>query len=235
LQFCCWLNLQARGRCWCIWGHHGPHQPYEDVEIQFIGLAKSQSAPVSRKVRYATWNLQWSHAYWLSIERVVSPVLAAQFEAEVVDGNEIRVQTWNVAAYKLALSDRLVDPQKPIRVVTDGKQSYAGPFQPDLLIELAPRPEGKFVKEASLPDDITTAIKESFYDTKGLSAIPSRPWLSVRPTGWSGPTAGLLAQWRPKIPRLITISTRTFGRYNLVVYGGPDMNRLTARIAAGCR
>ncbi len=238
LQFCRWLALRGQGAdARCLWGHHGhSYQPYEDVEeFKFImNWAKSHKRDLyPRKVRYATWNLQWNRAYWFSVERVVSPVLAAQFEAEIIDDNQIRVQTWNVAAYRLALSDRLVDPQKPIRVVTDGKQSYAGPFQPDLLIELAPRPEGKFVKEASLPDDITTAIKESSYDTKGLSAIPSRPWLSVRPTGWSGPTAGLLAQWLPQNAKADNdINEDDLARYNLVVYGGPDINRLTARIAA---
>ena len=102
--------------------------------------AKSQRRNLyPNKVRFATWNLAWNRAYWFCIERVLNPVLAAQFEAEAIDRRTIRVEARNIAAYKLALSDRLLDPRQPITVVTDGQQSYAGPFKPELRIELAPR------------------------------------------------------------------------------------------------
>jgi hypothetical protein len=96
-----------------------------------------------------------------------------------------------------------------------------GPFKPELLIELAPRPAGKFVKDASLPDEITAAIVESSYDTKGSSAIPSRRWLSVRPTGWDEKTAGLLAKWLPKNAKADhEITDKDLAECSLIVYGG---------------
>ena len=56
-------------------------------------------------VRYATWNLTWNRAYWVSIERAVEPCLASQIEAEVKEDNRIEVRTHNVAAYAVRLSD----------------------------------------------------------------------------------------------------------------------------------
>ena len=237
-QFCRWLSLCGLGAdARCIWGQHGhSYQPYEDLEeFQYImEWAKGKSRdPNPKRVRYATWNLSWNRAYWFAIDRVESPALAAQFEAEVTEDNRIQVQVWNVAAYRLALSDKLVDPQKPVTVVTNGKPSYSGPLKADLLVELSPRPAGKFVKDASLPDDIAAAIIESSYDTQGSSAIPSRRWLAVRPTGWDEATAGLLAQWLPKDAKAdVDVSGQDLAECNLLIYGGPDINKLAARIAA---
>ncbi len=237
-QFCRWLSLRGLGAdARCIWGQHGhSYQPYEDLEeFQYImewAQGKSRD-PNPKRVRYATWNLSWNRAYWFAIDRVESPALAAQFEAEVTEDNRIQVQVWNVAAYRLALSDKLVDPQKPVTVVTNGKPSYSGPLKADLLVELLPRPAGKFVKDASLPDDIAAAVIESSYDTRGSPAIPSRRWLAVRPTGWDEATAALLAQWLPKDAKAdVDLSDQDLAECNLVIYGGPDINKLAARIAA---
>ncbi len=235
-QFCRWLALRGMGAdARCIWGHHGhSYQPYEDpTEFQYImDWAKGHKRdPWPKKVRYATWNLSWNRAYWFAIERMEDPVLASQFEAEVSDGNRIQVQVWNIAAYRLALSDKLVDPRQPITVVTNGRPSYCGPVKADLLVELSPRPAGKFVKDAFLPDNIAAAIIESSYAAPGSSAIPSRRWLAVRPTGWDDKTAGLLAQWAPKDAKAdVEVSDEDMARCNLLVYGGPDINRLAARI-----
>ena len=240
-QFCRWLALRSLGAdSRCIWGHHGhSYQPYEDVEefAYIMDWAKGQKRDLyPKKVRYATWNLNWNRAYWFSIERVASPALAALFEAEAAGDNSIRVQVSNVAAYRLALSDKLVDPAKPVTVTTNGKPTYAGPFQADLLIELLPRPAGGrekgFVKDASLPDDIAAAIIESTY-ASGSMAIPSRRWLSVKPTKWDEKTAGLLAKWLPKDAKADTaLNNEDLVRCNLLLYGGPEINELTARIAA---
>jgi hypothetical protein len=237
-QFCRWLALRGLGAdARCIWGRHGhSYQPYEDAEeFQYImDWAKGQKRNLyPKKVRYATWNLCWNRAYWLAVDRMENPALAAQVEAEVADGNRIQVQVWNIAAYRLTLSDKLVDPHKPVTVVTNGKPSYSGPVKAELLIEVSPRPEGKFVKDASLPDDIATAIIESSYAMKSPTAIPARRWLAVRPTGWDEKTAGLLAKWAPKDARAdVDVTDEDMVRCNLLVYGGPDINKLAARFAA---
>ncbi len=51
----------------------------------------------------------------------------ARIEAQVVAPNRIEVRTRHVRRYTLFLHDRLVDPGKPVTVITNGKMSYEGP------------------------------------------------------------------------------------------------------------
>ncbi|MGD8241057.1 MAG: prolyl oligopeptidase family serine peptidase, partial [Armatimonadota bacterium] len=155
-QFVRWHTLAAMGYDVAgIWGHHGhSYQPYEDpTELkQILDWAKTKRRNLwPKRVRYATWNLQWHRAYWLSIERMVNPALVAQIDAEVKEGNRIEVRTWNVAAYELALGDKLVDPGRPVEVITNGRESYSGAFRRELTVELGGPPGGKYVKDTRTP------------------------------------------------------------------------------------
>ena len=129
-----------------LFGFHGhAYTPY-DVEESFLKImewSKSRRLnPNPKRVRYATWSLCWNRAFWFSIERMADPTRAAWVDAEIKDGNRIEVKAGNIAACKLVLNDKLVDPAKPVTVVANGAESYAGPFQPELFIELQKLPAG---------------------------------------------------------------------------------------------
>ncbi|NQT89620.1 hypothetical protein HQ560_22815, partial [bacterium] len=150
-QFNRWHVLNTAGaQAAGIWGRHGhAYKPYEDLgELkQILAWAKSKRRNLwPKRVHYATWNLSWHRAFWFSIERMADPALAAQIDAEVKPGNRIEVKTWNVAEYKLDLSDALLDPGKPVTVTTNGKPSYAGPLRSELRIDVVKLPESKFKK-----------------------------------------------------------------------------------------
>jgi len=188
-----------------------------------------------KRVRYATWDVTWHRAYWFTIQRFSEPYLPAQIDAEVKAGNRIEVKAWNVAAYKLALSDKLVDVGKPVTVLTNGKQSYAGPFKPELLIELEPRPAGKYVKDAEMAGGIGCQTVRSWYGRKreGGYRIPSRAWVSVQPTGGDAKTKELLKEWAGKWSKADTaVSEKDIAAKSLILYGGPGVNKVTAKIAA---
>ncbi|MGB2823087.1 MAG: hypothetical protein WBF17_19035, partial [Phycisphaerae bacterium] len=182
-QFRRWHALKTMG---CdvagLWGHHGhSYKPYEDVDEfrRIMAWAKTRRRdPWPRRVRYATWNLTWHRAYWLSIERMVEPWLAARIDARVSDDNRIEVLAWNVAAYRLRLSEKLADPKRPLTVVTNGEPSYTGPFRRDLLVEVVKLPRGAFAKSAEMPGGIAAQIERSTYqaDPGGGLRIPSRRW-----------------------------------------------------------
>lgn len=217
-----------------VFGQHGhTHAPYEsEKEFKHIlDWAKSKKRDLWPKhVRYATWNLTWPRAYWLTIERMNTPYLPAQIEAQVKNGNVIDVKTWNIAAYKVFLDEKLIDAAKPVTVMTDGKKSYSGPCRSDLLIELAPRPAGKFAKTASMPDDITAQIVAGTYD--GKPVITDRSWLAIKGTLADEEATKTLANWFPKDARSdIDVSDQDLSRCNLFLYGGPEINKVTARIA----
>jgi len=238
-QFRRWHALHTMGYDVAgLWGHHGhSYQPYEDpAELaRILAWAKDrQRDPWPRRVRYATWGLTWHRAHWVSIERMVEPWLAGRIDAEVKADNRIEVRADNVAAYTLTLSEKLVDPTRNVTVVTNGKPSYAGPFRGEVRVEAVKPPAGRFVKSAAMPGDITAQVERSIYQTDpggGLS-IPGRRWLWVRPTGGDERTRKLLAGWAPPQAKDDTAMTdRDAAEANLFVFGGPDVNRFTARIA----
>lgn len=237
-QFVRWQTLTSLGvDTSAVWGQHGhSYQPYEDEEefLYLLDWARSKRRNLyPKRVRYATWNLAWPRAYWVSIDRVESPWLACSIDAAVTDNNRIDVATRNVAAYKLLLCEQIVDSTKTIEVRTNGELSYRGRFQPEMVIELAEPPEGKYTKSADMPDGIATQTVGSSYNTDGYLTIPGRTWLSVKPTGLGKKEAALLESWYPRNAKADTeITAEDLAEHNLFIYGGPRVNRLAARIAA---
>ncbi|HET6428171.1 MAG TPA: 5'-nucleotidase C-terminal domain-containing protein [Phycisphaerae bacterium] len=221
-----------------IMGHHGhARAPYENVEEmkRLLAWAKTQRRDLWPKhVRYATWNLTWHQAYWVQIERMIEPVLAAQIDVQVAPGNRIDVAAQNVGAYRLSLSDKLVEPAKPVTVTTNGKPSYAGPFQADLLINVTDPPAGAFAKTPQTPGGIGARIVHSYYGLKrdGGFRMTGRRWLTVKPTGGDEEVRKLLAAWGPDYGKADSeVTDADMAQYNLFLLGGPEVNQLTARIA----
>jgi len=222
-----------------IWGHHGHvYQPYEDFDELSRILAWAASKRRDRwpkRVRYATWNLSWPGAYWISIRRMADPALAAQVDAEVKADNRVEVKTWNVARYRLDLSAKLLDAGKPVTVTTNGRPSYAGPFRRELQIEVVKLSEGKFVKSPAMPGGILAQVDRSFYGRSGDGGglhVPGRKWITVRPTGGDEASRRALASWWPE--RAVAdrdLTEDDLAGANLFVFGGPELNRFTARIA----
>ncbi len=222
-----------------MWGHHGhTYQPYEDLEElkQILAWAASKRRDHwPKRVRYATWNLSWPGAYWISIERMANPALAAQFDAEFKPGNRVEVKTWNVARYRIELSDKLLDVDRPVTVATNGQTSYAGPVRPVLEIEVVELPEGRFVKSPAMPGGILAQVDRSSYGRSGAGGglrLPGRKWIAVQPTGGDEASRRALASWWPDwavADRDLTDDD--LAGANLFVFGGPELNRFTARIA----
>jgi hypothetical protein len=221
------------------WGHQGhTYAHFEKMSTFGKTLAWAQTKRRNswpKRVRYATWDVTWHRAYWFTIQRVAETYLPSQIDAEIKEKNRIEVKQWNVAAYRLALSDKLVDMSKPVTVLTDGKISYAGPAKADLLIELTPKPEGKFVKDADTPGGLGCQTVRSWYGRKreGGYRIPGRAWGWVRPTGGDSEIKELLAKWAPEWATDDTaVTPELMAKKNLYLYGGPQLNQLTAKIAA---
>ncbi len=237
ISFARWQMLRSdKADTACIWGQHGhSYQPYEDVdEFKYIlDWAKKYRRDLHpKRVRYATWNLAWHQAYWGSIERMIDPLLACQIDLEVKPDNRIDGRTWNVAELKLSLCNALVDMSRPITVIINGREVYAGPARAELDVKMAERPKAPFVKDAAMSDEIAAVTVGSSYDTNGFLAIPDRRWISVRPTGLAETTTTLLARWWPENAKADSdVTDQDLAECNLILYGGSEMNQLTARMA----
>jgi len=234
-----WHVLRTMGYPVCaIMAHHGhSYAPYENPEEmkRILAWAKTRRRNLwPRRVRYATWNLTWNRAYWVRIERMIEPALAAQIDVQAAAGNRIDVTAHNVGAYSLTLSDKLVDIAKPVTVTTNGKQSYAGPYKAELLVNVTDPPAGEFVKSHQTPGGIQARVTRSYYGLKrdGGFRMTGRRWLTVRPTGGSDRDRKLLAGWAPESATDdAKVTEEDLAKFDLYLLGGPDVNRLTARIA----
>jgi len=240
IQFARWHALHTMGADAAgLWGHHGhSYKPYEDTDEfrRIVAWAKTKRRdPWPRRVRYATWNLTWHGAYWVSIERMAEPALAARIDVEVKDDNRIDVRASNVGAYTLRLGEKLVEMADPVTVRTNGSVCYRGPCKGELRIELTKRPAGRFVKSAQMPGGITAQMERSAYQASpgGGLRIPSRRWMWVRPTGGDAKTRKLLAGWAPSYAIDDTaVTDRQIAEANLLVFGGPSVSRFASRIAS---
>jgi hypothetical protein len=222
---------------WSQQGHTYAHFEKPATFHKILAWAKTKRRnPWPKRVRYATWDVTWHRAYWFTIQRFGEPYVPAQIDAEIKDGNHIEVKAWNVAAYRMDLSDELIDMSKPVTVLTNGRESYRGAARPELEIKLQPRPKSKYVKDAETPGGIGCQTVRSWYGAKrqrGGYRIPGRAWLWVRPTGGDAKTKELLKDWAPKWAKDDTaVTAEDMAARSLYLYGGPDVNKLTAKIAA---
>jgi len=239
IQFRRWHALGTAGAdVTGLWAHHGhSYQPLEDLAefrriLAWAETKRRKRAP--RRVQYATWNLSWHRAYWVSIERMTEPWRAARIDARVGPDNRIDVRARNVGTYRLTLSQAPVDRAKPVTVRTNGEESYRGAFRADLAIQAAKPPVGKFVKSAEMPGGILAQLERSTYQTSpgGGLRMDGRKWMWVRPTAGPAETRKLLAGWAPNYAKDDSaITPDDMASANLFVFGGPDVNRLTARLA----
>jgi len=239
-QFNRWQVLQGLDAdASAIWGHHGhAYQPYEDAEElkMILDWAKTKRRNLwPKRVRYTTWNLSWPQAYWVTIERMTNPALAARIDVDVQADNLIEVQAGNVAAYRLELSDKLLNTNKPVTIITNGQTSYAGTFQSNIDIELVRLPASKFTKSSKMPGGILAQIDRSYYGRDGEGGglrMPERKWIAVHPTGGDEKTLQVLDGWWPEWAVADSeLTDDELAGANLFVFGGPDINRLAARIA----
>jgi Alpha/beta hydrolase family len=56
----------------------------------------------------------------------------AKLDASIREGNRVEVQTHHVRRYSLFLNESLIDPVKPLTVITNGQVSFAGTVTPSL-------------------------------------------------------------------------------------------------------
>jgi len=56
----------------------------------------------------------------------------AKLDASIREGNRIEVRTHHVRRYSLFLNESLIDPAKPLTVITNGEVSFAGTVMPSL-------------------------------------------------------------------------------------------------------
>lgn len=188
-----------------------------------------------RRVRYGTFNLYWNRAYWVTIEDITEPALGALIDVRAGDRNRIDVKAKNIAAFRLSLSDSIVNPARPVRVVVNGREKYRGAFRKDLPVELVKRDASRVRKTHAMPGGVTVAMDQAAYadDLRRVGRrVPGQAWTQVRPTAGDEAARKLYARLFPDRSRKDTaVDEELIQNNHLVVWGGPDSNAFCARVA----
>lgn len=219
--------------------HHGHETKWLEEEStvrKIMDWARTKRRDLNRKhIKYATWNLFWNRAFSFTIERMETPLLAALVDAQI-EGNTIQVKAKNIAAYRIALNDKLLDMDKNVKIYTNGMLSYDGPCTDEVFIELIKHGDSKFVKTDAMHGGMAAhAFRLTYFNKKSNHKkfrLPSHPWTWVHFTGGENAEAELAvlkpANWvRPDEK----VDQELMDNNNLFIMGGPLRNKLVAQFA----
>ncbi|MBN2371709.1 MAG: prolyl oligopeptidase family serine peptidase, partial [Vicinamibacteria bacterium] len=189
--------------------------------------------PNPRRVRIRSAELRNASAYWARVKQAASPIDFMVVDAEVVDRNVIRLDTENVLDVELSPPAALVDPARPVRVVWNGVAHEQSLRDGRLRLAAAEYEPATLHKNPRLPGALTDFTVTPFAVVIGtVSKDPEMRELCRQKAkgfvdGWR--------EWQKHEPRVFKdteISDADAARYSLLLVGGPDANRMAAKLAA---
>jgi hypothetical protein len=188
--------------------------------------------PNPRHVRIRSAELRNASAYWATVVQGAGPLAFLVVDAEVVDRNVIRLDTENVLDISLAPSATLVDAAKPVTVVWNGAAREMRVKKGELRLTAAEYKPEAVHKTSRLPGATTDFTVTPFAIVTGtVSKDPDMVALCRKKA------AAFVAAWRDwqkQEPRVFTdteIKDADMAAYSLLLVGGPEANRVTAKLA----
>ena len=218
--------------------HEYPGRSHEALEsqngnmnIEWFLLHRRNPNP--RHVRVRSAELRNASAYWAHVLQQASPLAFMAVDAEVVDGNVIRLDTENVLDIALSPSAALVDPAKPVTVVWNGSAQEMRLQNGELRLTAAGYQPASVHKNNRLPGSTTDFTVTPFAIVIGtVSKDPDMVALCRKKAD------AFVAAWRvwqkqpPRVFPDTEIKDADMAKYSLLLVGGPEANRVTAQLAA---
>ncbi|MCG6959868.1 prolyl oligopeptidase family serine peptidase [bacterium BMS3Abin03] len=206
-------------------GHEGIE--YYDQLIPWFLEHKRNVNPVKVRVRSA--DLKYASAHWVKITQLDNPNSFVTAEAEVLINNTIKLSTENVLEIELTPSDKLIDPEKPVKViwnvndirnarVTDGKITLRDKSYKPALLHKTPQIAGMI-------SDITTTPFAVVIGTISKDSLMTK-MINTK----AGQFINYWKNWQKYEPRVfkdVDLSQDDLKKYSLILYGGADDNLIT--------
>ena len=217
--------------------HEFPGRSHEALESQNANMSiewflQHRRNPSPRHVRLRSAELRNAKAHWAQVRQAASPLAFMVVDAEVVDRNVIRLDTDNVVDIELSPPAALVDAAKPVSVVWNGASREVRLENGTLRLTAAGSAAAALHKHAGLPGTAADFTVTPFAVVIGtVSKDPEmvalcREKAKVFVDGWR--------EWQKQEPRVFQdteLSDADMARYSLLLVGGPDANRVSARLA----
>jgi dienelactone hydrolase len=184
-----------------------------------------------RHVRIRSAELRHAQAYWVRVEQRARPLEFMLVDAEVVDRNVIRIDTQNVVDVVLSPA-MLVDAARPLKVVWNGVARDVRLTGGELRLTDASYKPAALRKTPALPGSINDFYNTPFALVVGTISkdAPTREMVRLRAEEF----ANAWKQWQKYPPRSFLdteISEADIAKYSLILVGGAEANRVTAKLA----
>jgi len=218
--------------------HEYPGKGHEALAVNNAYMSvewflKHKRDPNPRKVRIRSAELRNAGAWWVRVQQAASPLEFIRVDAEVVDRNVIRLDTDNVLDIVLTPGAALIDPSMPVKVVWNGVARDLRVTQGALRLASTNYKPAPLHKRPALPGATSDFLMTPFAIVIGTSSKdPEMVALSKEKA------QGFIDTWRdwqkvqPRVFLDSEIKDADVARYSLLLIGGPDANRVSARLAA---
>ena len=226
------------------YGHGGFPKPAVEEALAWACSYPRERFP--SRVRWRAAQLKHGKAYWVRLVQMDQPCSFAEIDARVVDSTHVEVETSNLRAFEIERVAALFDLSKPVFVTVDGERVI---FPPDSGAErwlmlrrdaehgwrdgAALAPWSGLRKRQGLEGPINEALMQPFvvvYGTMAENELVRALWYDQ---AW-----GMASEWKRRngwyCPVLRDVDCiDSVGRdRNLILFGGPADNAVTARLAS---
>ena len=212
-------------------GHEALENQNSNLSIEWFLQHRRNSNP--RHVRLRSAELRNASAYWVHVLQSASPLAFMVVDAEIVDQNVIRLDAENILDIELSPSAALVDQTKPVKVVWNGSAQEVRFQKGKLHLTAASYKPAPLHKNERLPGSINDftvtpfalVIGTSSTDTEMVSLCRQKAAAFIK--SWQ--------EWQKHSPRVFidtAISDIDAAKYSLLLIGGANVNRITAKLAA---
>ncbi len=196
-----------------------------DQTIPWMLEHKREAYP--RHVRVRSADLRTASAYWVKVTQEERPAEFMVVDAEVLDGNLIRVDSKNVRALSLDSSPALVDVSKPVNVIWNGKSySEKNPRAVMILNEDRGKPSA-VCKTPALSGPLV-----DFQNTPFLIVVGTHSKDSVMNKVMQRQVATIVGDWKgqqkfePRVKKDVDVTDADMKSYSLYLLGGPSENSI---------
>jgi pimeloyl-ACP methyl ester carboxylesterase len=202
-----------------------------DQIIPWMLEHKRNSSP--RLVRVRAADLRNASAYWVEVIQNINPCEFMVVDAEVLEGNIIRVDSKNVSALTLTPDKPLLDYSKPVRVVWNGKAD---------IVNMLPLNKIILKSDASAPRELCKTPQlagpvADFQNTPFLIVLGTTSSDALTKKVIEQKAAIICGDWKaaqkyePRVKKDVDVTEADMKQYSLFLLGGPKDNKISKLVS----
>lgn len=218
-----------------------------EVAERIDSIAAAGRNPMPRRIRLRTPTLRYNKMYWITLNALEEHWKPASVDAEVTSGGEVNLKTSGVRALTIDMpagrAPFELDAHPRLRI--DDQRIEAPPVMSDRSWRVELRRDGKRwisgaapaaarrVKKHGLQGPIDDAFMQPFLFVRP-SRLPAEPAVAA----WvEAEMNRAIREWRrqfrgeARVKQDIEVTAEDIQRYNLVLWGDPEGNRVLGRLA----